>query len=198
MSRFTINMSNQTNPVQAVVGFDDRLDEFFLDVYQNGEMRYTGMSEVCDKDSFWLGARLAAFDIVLPADVYSGLMFGAMGLLRAFNAQNSSAEYNVTELTPLQAQLVKMKGMQVLQSSFGGGPIPTLWLMRPKDDEELEVTDLCCVSADSTEVAIPLKLVPQFAEPMDALKLTDAELLELLQNIEPAWEADKPSFDVQG
>lgn len=184
MSRYSITMLQQGEPIQAVVGYDRPLDTFFLDVLANGEVLYTSRADNSPvKDALWLAERLAQFKVILPPAVYNALLHPG--------ELNHTESFEILEISPIQAALLRMKGLQVLDSacSEGAGCTKVIWWLCPEDKTE----DMRFLHVDGHTVCVvlPLTFVPEALQAEVRATLSDEDLLSLLELIEPVWVPHK-------
>lgn len=196
MSRFTLSLQYLPQPLDVELGFDDYRNEFFLNVSRAGEQLYSSLvDETPDKDGQWLALRLAEWAIVLPAAVYHALAGDAMGLSSTLGQTNAPGHHDLLQLSPLHAQLVRMKALQILPTDLADTlmSMSIQWLLCPEPEHwregRDEAADRMPLLTASLNLLLPRVLVPEFADASFAPVLSDAELLALLQRLEPAWPA---------
>lgn len=203
MSQYTVELNYQGPSSRAIVGFDSRLDEYFLDYLQDGEIVYTSLSESDYRDNFFLAKKMAELQIVLPTALFVELKLAGMGFQKALNAGNASASYSVDALTPVQAQLLRLNALQVITSSIGDpAEEKVLWAVLAEDfegesaDNDPDSSQECVfIKTPTLEFAAPVHLAVKAGLPADGGELGDEELLVALLALEKMAPKSKPSVD---
>lgn len=190
MSQYNLSLPYLGNNAQATLGYDRILDQFFLDIYQDGEHGYTSLT-CASFDSLDLANALAEHKVVLPDCLYADLTLDAMGLSQA----NKYKEVTLETLSPLETKLSELKGIQVLESTLGAGGIKVLWALSPpnaENQDELDDLEFVGVEMPSIKLALPAILLEDtpFAHinnSQDTTELSDEEGLALLSSVEGKW-----------
>lgn len=198
MSQYTVNLTYRETPASASIGFDNRLEQFFIDFYENGEMVYTSLSEMDYRDNLFLASKLAELEIPLPRDLYVELTLAAAGFQKTFGTANATATYDVSAVSPLQAQLLQMHGLQVITPSIGDvSKMKVLWVLMPEREEPKQDVPVVWVETQTIEFVVPKVLATAAGIPEHGGVLSDEALLEALHKMAPAWETMRVAYPDQ-